>query len=159
MKFTKHDQLKSRLDLLPPDALELVGWVLRHGGMKYAPGNWRKCKDPAKYVAPILRHTFKHLAGDFTDLESGLPHLAHAICSGLFALDLYIKFKQGGKMNTRFNYFALVERKSKRRGIVIKRFRSYEAAWNYLTLHELEPANNIIKTVKLVDKVGQVVNL
>ncbi len=151
MKFTKHDQLKSRLDLLPPDAIELVGWVLRHGGIKYVPGNWRKCKDPERYVAASLRHIFKHLGGEFTDSDSGLPHLAHAICSGLFALDLHIKARHNKRLG---NYFALITRKSKHRGVVFRRFKTYEAAWAYLTKLELDPADNVIKTVPYNVKVG-----
>ncbi len=160
MNFTKYDDLKSRLDLLPSDALELVGFVSRHGALKYAPGNWRKCKDSGRYVAPMLRHIFKHLKGDYTDKESGLLHLAHAICSGLFALDLFVRECHNPKMEKKqFSYFALVKRKTKHRGVVQKRFRSYEKAWTYLTDEGLEPKDNLIMTVTPADKVGQSVRI
>lgn len=161
MKFTKHDHLKARLDLLPPDALELVGFVLRYGALfKYSPENWRKCKDPERYIAPMLRHVLKHMKGEYTDKESGLLHLAHAVTSGLFALDIFIKLGQSKSPSMerkQFNYFAIVERKSKKRGVVKKRFRSYEAAWEWLTEHELEPSSNIIRTVKTSEKLGDIV--
>ncbi len=87
-KFTKYDQGKSRLDLLPPLAIELVGHVLAHGAIKYAPGNWRLCKDPNRYIAAMLRHTFAELRGEDLDPESEIFHLAHAACCALFALEI-----------------------------------------------------------------------
>lgn len=159
MTVIKHDQFKSRLDLLPVDALELVGFVLRHGAKKYRANGWKDCEDPMRYVRPILSHTFQHLKGNITDKESGLLHLAHAVTSGLIALDLFIKLGQSQKSMERkqFSYFAIVTRKSKKRGIVKKRFRSYEKAWEYLTDNELEPTQHSIQTVKPSDKPGTVV--
>src|SRR5260221_3086833 len=87
-RFTKYDKNKSRLDLLPADALEFVGHVLRIGSYKYEAENWRLCKDPSRYVASTLRHVLSHMQGHFTDQDSGLPRLAHPLCSGVFALDL-----------------------------------------------------------------------
>lgn len=159
MKFTKHDGMKSRLDLLPGKAIELVGYALRHGAKEYAPDNWRKCKDPQRYIAALLRHVMQHQDGESTDSDSGLLHLALAATNALFALELFFKLGQDNGMDKRFNYFALIERKSKKRGVVKKRFRSYEAAWKYLTSHELEPSKAIIKTVNPADKVGQEVPL
>lgn len=159
MKFTKHDSMKSRLDLLPPQAIEIVGYVLRHGAVEYPEGNWKLCEQPERYVAAMLRHVMKHQKGDFTDKQSGLLHLAHAVTSGLIALELFFKLGHNNSMDKRFNYFAIVERKSKKRGVVKKRFRSYEAAWKYLTDHELEPSKSIVKTVNPKDKVGSEVPL
>lgn len=88
MKFQKHDHGKSRLDLLPPLAIELVGYVLAHGARKYAPGNWKLCKDPNRYIAAMLRHAMRQLAGEDLDPESEIYHLAHAACCALFALEI-----------------------------------------------------------------------
>lgn len=151
-KFIKHDEFKSRLDLLPPDAIEFIGYVLRHGALTYAPGNWRKCKDPGRYVAATLRHIMKHMKGDFLDKDSHLPHLAHAVCSALFALDLILR----GEQNTydMGNYFAIVKRRSKTRGVVVKRFTSYSKAWEHMESHELDQAKHVIKTVTVQEKIG-----
>lgn len=158
MPVIKYDNFKSRLDLLPVDALELVGFVLRHGARKYRANGWQDCEDPQRYIRPILTHTFQHLKGNYTDPESGILHLAHAVTSGLIALELFIKLSQSSKMEPgRFNYFAIIERKSKRRGIVKKRFRSYEKAWKYLIDNELEPSQHIIQTIKPADKIGATV--
>lgn len=158
MAIIKYDSFKSRLDLLPVDALELVGFVLRHGAKKYRANGWVDCKDPTRYVRPILSHTFQHLKGNYTDKESGLLHLAHAVTSGLIALDLFLRLGEGKNMERKqFNYFAIVTRKSKKRGVVKKRFRSYEKAWEYLISHELEPSQHVIQTVKPADTIGTVV--
>ncbi len=160
MKFTKYDGAKSRMDLLPAKALEMVGFVLRHGAREYAPHNWRKCKNPEKYLAAALRHIFKHLDDNFTDRDSGLLHLAHAACSVLFALDLFVKMGENNKMERKqFSYFGVIERKSKKRGVVLKRFRSYDKAWTYLTDEKLLPEKHSIRTVSSKDKIGQTVSL
>lgn len=161
MKFTKHDSVKSRLDLLPPLALEIVGYVLRHGALKYDEENWRLCKKSKKYVRPILTHAFKHLQGQFTDPESGLPHLAHAVCNALFALDLAIKLGYGDRMAHSYNYFAVVHRTrpKAKRGKVKKRAKTYETLWTWLTAQGLDPKLYVIKTVRPADKVGTIVTI
>ncbi len=162
MKFTKHDSGKSRLDLLPPTALELVGLVARFGVIKYEENNYLTCKDHKRYIAPILRHVYKHLKGEFTDPESGQLHLAHAICSGLFALELFVNEEQNRKIGMerkQFSYFAVIERKSKKRGVVLKRFRTYIGAHAWLTKEELSVDTHIVKTVQPKNKVGQNITL
>jgi hypothetical protein len=88
----KADAGKSRLELLPPRAALAVGHVLRFGAEKYAPENWRKVTDGSqRYVGAALRHTMAWLNEENDDPESGLPHLAHAICSLLFVLELELE--------------------------------------------------------------------
>lgn len=156
-KFTKHDEFKSRLDLTPAAAMEIVGYVLRAGGLKYSDDNWRKCKDPSKYIGPILRHTLRHMKGEFLDKETHLPHLAHAVCSGLFALELYLKGEQD--RFTMGNYFAIVKRRAKGKGVVVKRFNKYEPAFAYLEDRALDPEGHVIKTVTAAEKVGTIVKV
>lgn len=158
-KFTKHDTMKSQLDLLPADALEFVGQVLRIGGIKYAPDNWRKCKDPSRFVGASLRHTLKHMKGEFLDKETGLPSLAHGICSALFALDLYLKDVQD--RFTMGNYFALVRKlgRAGKRGVVLRRFNSYSAAYAHMESEELDQNAHVIKTVTAKEKKGSTVRI
>jgi hypothetical protein len=151
-KFTKFDGFKSRLDLLPPRATEIVGYCLRHGAIKYAPNNWAKCKDPSRYIAAMLRHVMAHLRGEFTDLKSGIPHIAAAVTSGLFALDLYARGVQDRAM--RGVYFAVVKRTSKRSGQILKRFRSFEASWSWLVSQEFDPEKYFVKSVPAYEKTG-----
>jgi hypothetical protein len=155
-QFTKNDAGKPRLDLLPSGALEFVGLVLGHGAVIYAPGNWKRCKDPSRYVAASLRHALKHMDGRFVDPDSGLPHLAHMVCSGLFALDLYLKGAQDHL--TVGNYFALIQKKRKR-GVVVKRFRSFERAWAYLEEHKLDHDKYLVQSVPVNAKIGATVGL
>jgi hypothetical protein len=159
MKFTKHDKAKARLDLLPVGALEIVGYALRHGAITYAPNNWKKCKDPGRYLAAMLRHAFKHMNGDLVDRESGLLHLGLAATNALFALELFTQLGHSKGMGRQFSYFGLIERKSKRKGIVKKRFRSFEKAWKYLTEEGLDPLKAFVKTIEPSQKVGDLVNL
>lgn len=156
-KFTKHDGFKSRLDLTPAAAMEIVGLVLRAGGIKYSDDNWRKCKDPSKFIGPILRHTMRHMKGEFLDRETGLPHLAHAVCSGLFALDLYLKGEQD--RFTMGNYFAVVKRRAGKKGVVLKRFKEYSPAYAYMEESELDQDSHVIKTVTAAEKVGTIVKV
>lgn len=160
MRFTKNDNKKSRLDLLPPDALELVGFVLRNGAIKYAPENWRKCKEPERYVTAMLRHIFAHMKGEALDKESGLLHLAHAVCSGLFALELFMQLGYTDKVRPKFiNYFAVIEKKSNHRGLVKKRFRTWEKAWGWIADRNLDPDKVFVRTVEPSQKLGSTIRV
>lgn len=152
MKFTKHDSGKSRLDLLPSRAIFYVGHQLGHGARKYAPGNWKKCKDPERYVAAMLRHGVKHSGGEFIDPDNGLPHLAAVATNALFALELILN--QCQDRAPMGNFFALIERKSKKRGVVRKRFKEYTPAFNYMEANDLDQDKYVIKTVPASIKVG-----
>ena len=53
----KYDDGKNRLDLLPPFALEEIGWCLSHGAKIYGDENWRKVPDLRKrYLGAARRH-------------------------------------------------------------------------------------------------------
>jgi len=77
-------------ELLEPEAPALgvdlgdVARVLEYGSTKYAPDNWRSFEwDEAsdrEYWSAFLRHLLAHSRGETADPESGLPHLAHAVC-------------------------------------------------------------------------------
>ena len=89
--FIKHDSNKPRTDLLTPLAIVEVAKVLGFGAKKYAPGNWAKCDSRSRYVGAALHHLLAWQAGEDADPESGLPHLAHAACSVLFALEMELR--------------------------------------------------------------------
>ena len=92
----KHDEGKLDFTLLPYDALCEVVKVLMYGARKYPTAdNWRLIKDePRKrYNKAALRHVFSEVDGETIDKESGLYHLAHAVCCNLFALHFAIKEK------------------------------------------------------------------
>lgn len=78
------DEGKLRWDLLPFTELEDVVQVLEFGAKKYSAHNWRKGMPVHKVFNSTLRHLFAWWRGEDIDPESGLPHLAHAICNILF---------------------------------------------------------------------------
>lgn len=84
----KADDGKSRMDLLDPVALGVLAKVLTFGANKYAAHNWRKGIKQSRLIAALLRHVFAHLGGEDNDTESGLPHIAHAMCCCMFLLGL-----------------------------------------------------------------------
>lgn len=84
----KFDQDKPRMDLLPPLATLEVAKVLTFGANKYEPNNWKYVPDASnRYTAGALRHIFATMAQEQLDPESGLDHLAHAICCLMFILE------------------------------------------------------------------------
>ena len=85
----KHDGGKPRYDLLPAVAVDQVVAVLTFGAKRYAPDNWRHVEGWRwRYHAAALRHLFAWARGQRLDPDSGLPHLAHAVCSLLFLAEL-----------------------------------------------------------------------
>lgn len=88
----KDDTGKARFDLIPPKAELSVAEVLTFGAKKYAPNNWRKVDGAnERYIAAARRHLNQYQQGEFHDEDSSLPHLAHAIVSLMFVLQLDIE--------------------------------------------------------------------
>jgi len=88
MTGVKHDHGKPEYSLIPPLAEEEVVKVLTMGAKKYSPDNWRLIDDiPKRYMDAAMRHMADWRKGNYTDDESGLSHLAHAICCLQFVLE------------------------------------------------------------------------
>jgi len=84
----KDDAGKLRWDLLPSSVRAVVE-VITYGAGKYGDNNWRSLASPrARYGAAAFRHMTAWLWGERCDVESGLPHLAHAATNMLFLLEL-----------------------------------------------------------------------
>ena len=87
MTGQKHDQAKPRFSLLPSAPLWQVVEVLEFGAGKYGADNWRKVPNAhERYFNACHRHLNAWWAGEMVDSESGLPHLAHAVCCLLFLM-------------------------------------------------------------------------
>ena len=85
----KHDSEKNRYDLIPPLALDAMVSVLTHGARKYSPDNWRHVTDGEdRYFAACMRHLWAARRGEEFDPDSGLDHLAHALCNLMFLYEL-----------------------------------------------------------------------
>lgn len=87
----KYDTNKNPLELLPVEALEAVGEILRHGAYKYEPRNWEKGMKWSRLYGAALRHLFAWWRGEKNDPDSGLSHLAHAACCLMFLLTYEIR--------------------------------------------------------------------
>ena len=81
---TKHDQDKPMLNLIDPQAIEGLASVLTFGAKKYAADNWRDGISNSRLIASLLRHLFAIMRGEYTDPESGLPHIDHVGCNWMF---------------------------------------------------------------------------
>lgn len=82
----KHDNNKPRFSLLPSQIWQVID-VLEFGAKRYGIDNWQQV-DNAKerYFNACHRHLQAWWSGERLDSESGLPHLAHAVCCLLFLM-------------------------------------------------------------------------
>ena len=86
---SKHDSGKPLMGAVPPNALLAVAKVLTFGAEKYGRGNWRQVDNAeTRYLDAALRHINAYQRGEAADPESGESHLAHAVCSLMFMLEL-----------------------------------------------------------------------
>ena len=83
----KDDSSKLRYSLLPVGTVNQVVQVLEFGSIKYSEGNWQKVPNAkTRYYDAALRHIDAWWQGEKVDSETGLPHLAHAICCLMFLM-------------------------------------------------------------------------
>ena len=81
----KFDGGKLEYGLLPPLALEETVKVLTFGAQKYARDNWQIVPDAKRrYFDAVQRHMWAWKQGEQMDPESGIHHLAHAMCGLMF---------------------------------------------------------------------------
>lgn len=77
----KFDNGKPDWSLLPMHLLEDTVKVLTFGAQKYDRDNWQKVENPKeRYYAALMRHLVAYNAGIPHDEETGISHLAHAMC-------------------------------------------------------------------------------
>ena len=85
----KFDGGKLQYGLVPPLALRETVKVLTFGAEKYEPDNWCRVPDgPRRYFDAAQRHLWAYKEGEVNDPETGVSHLAHALCCIMFILDL-----------------------------------------------------------------------
>jgi len=90
----KYDGDKVPVELIPYDAVYEVGKVLKFGAKKYDSWNWYKGMKTTRLLAAALRHIWKYMRGYDLDAESGLPHLAHALCCLMFSMQFYLEGRE-----------------------------------------------------------------
>ena len=85
----KLDQGKTRYDLIHTGSLKDLADVLTFGSKKYDDDNWMKVDAwKRRYYSAAMRHLQSWYSGDTLDEETGLPHLAHAMCCLMFLNEL-----------------------------------------------------------------------
>ena len=87
-EFLKNDSGKPTYDLIPFELLADVNKVLEHGRKSYGLNNWRKEKGfkMSRPFNALLRHMFAWWSGEDNDKQTGISHLAHAMCNLLFLM-------------------------------------------------------------------------
>ena len=85
----KDDSGKIRYSLVPPRALALVARVLTYGAERYGAHNWERVENGReRYTDAVMRHVEAWRSGEKSDPDTGVHHLAHAVCCALFLVEL-----------------------------------------------------------------------
>lgn len=82
----RYNNEKLRYDLMPTDSVAEFVKVLTYGAKKYAARNWERGQPWSVPYASCMRHLQAWHSGEDIDSESGLLHLAHAVCNLMFLL-------------------------------------------------------------------------
>ena len=83
----KFDKGKDRWDLLVWFVIRDVVKIMTFGAEKYADNSWQgNVPFKEKYFASLMRHISDWRMGEKVDPESGMHHLAHAICNCMFLI-------------------------------------------------------------------------
>lgn len=91
----KFDGGKLRYGLIPPLAQAEMVKVLTFGAEKYEPDNWKKVPDSkTRYFDALERHVWAWKMGEQIDPESGIHHLAHAMCCLAFLYEHDVKYSK-----------------------------------------------------------------
>lgn len=95
MSAIRHNQGKTRHDLIPPFAQEQLAKTLTIGGEKYGTHNWCKGMPWSSVIASLERHLQAIKRGEDFDAETGLHHSAHVMCNAAFLTEYYQIHPQG----------------------------------------------------------------
>lgn len=84
----KYDEGKLRFDLIPPKVMQDLAEVYTMGAAKYEDRNWEQGIKFSRLYAAVQRHLHAYWSGQDLDVESALPHLAHAMWGMAAMLEL-----------------------------------------------------------------------
>jgi hypothetical protein len=82
----KADHGKTRYELVPPEGIEAVAYILSFGAAKYGDRNWEKGMAWSRPFGACLRHLYAWWSGEDKDPDTGKSHLWHAACNVFFLL-------------------------------------------------------------------------
>ena len=89
----KFDENKLEYGLIPPLAQQEMVRVLTFGAQKYERDNWKKVPESKRrYFDAMERHIWAWKMGEQLDPESGIHHLAHAMCCLSFLFEHDVKY-------------------------------------------------------------------
>ena len=89
----KFDRNKLEYGLIPPLAQQEMVRVLTFGAQKYERDNWKRVPDSKRrYFDAMERHIWAWKMGEQLDPESGIHHLAHAMCCLSFLFEHDVKY-------------------------------------------------------------------
>jgi len=89
----KFDGNKLEYGLIPPLAQQEMVRVLSFGAQKYERDNWKRVPDSKRrYFDAMERHIWAWKMGEQLDPESGIHHLAHAMCCLSFLYEHDVKY-------------------------------------------------------------------
>lgn len=80
----KKDEGKSRLELVPYDAVRGVADILTIGSIKYSARNWELGIAYGRVFGAVQRHLTSWWQGENLDPESGKSHIDHALTELMF---------------------------------------------------------------------------
>lgn len=94
----KFDGGKLRYGLIPPLAMAEMVKVLTFGAEKYEPDNWKYVPESKRrYFDAMERHIWAWKMDEKIDPESGIHHLAHAMCCLFFLYEHDVKYSKDEK--------------------------------------------------------------
>ena len=80
----RYNKGKLEWRLLPIDLIQETVRVMMYGSNKYSPNNWKRGFSYSSVIECLQRHIDEFKIGEDFDKESGLHHLAHAMCNLVF---------------------------------------------------------------------------
>lgn len=87
MNGQKFDSGKLRWSLIPVGVMDDYIKVLEFGAAKYSENNWQHVPNAnIRYYDALMRHMEHWRRGGDVDEESGMSHLAHAMCCVSFLM-------------------------------------------------------------------------
>lgn len=94
----RYNKGKPQWSLVHYKSLEPMIRVLEFGALKYAPRNWQKPMPLDKILESMQRHLAALMDGEEFDSESGISHMGHIMCNGMFYT--YHKDKLNGEVKS-----------------------------------------------------------
>lgn len=82
----KFDDNKTRVDLIPWEALDEIGKVLKFGASKYGESNWKNGIKTNRLLGAAIRHIYQFKDVEDLDQESQTLHIANACANLMFAI-------------------------------------------------------------------------